>query len=220
MNYTLITSLRTQTAAARKAERFFYRASALAALVLLAACTTPPPPKPASYVVLLENPDGGTGKVLVMGDKGEQTISTANTAADLDGAQAPAPIDAAKFAQDFSATLAARPILPAQYFLYFETGGASLKPESQALLEKIIDEVTKRPAPDVSIIGHTDTVGKAEVNEAIALKRAQVISDLLQKSGMKPFALTVASHGKRNLLIATPDETPEPRNRRVEVSVR
>jgi two-component system sensor histidine kinase/response regulator len=79
---------------------------------------------------------------------------------------------------------------------------------------------THRPAADVSITGHTDTVGKAELNEAIALKRAQAISDLLKQNGMQPFALTVGSHGKRNLLVPTPDETPEPRNRRVEVSVR
>ena len=193
----------------------------LAAAVLAVACATPPPPpKPASYVVLLENPTGGTGKVIVTGDKGQQTISTANSGANLDGGTPAAPVDSAKFEQDFATTLAARPMLPAQYLLYFESGGVNLTAESQALLPKIIEDVTKRPAADVSIIGHTDTVGKAELNEAIALKRAQSISDLLKQNGMQPFALTVASHGKRNLLIATPDDTPEPRNRRVEVSVR
>lgn len=195
---------------------------AITVAVLLAGCAAPPPPlpKPVSYVVLLENPGGGTGRVIVTGNKGEQTISTANTGANLDGSQAAAPVDAARFEKDFGTTLAARPMLPAQYFLYFETGGVNLTPESQALLQTIIADVTKRPAADVSIIGHTDTVGKADINEGIALKRAQSISELLKQRGMQPFALTVASHGKRNLLIPTPDETPEPRNRRVEVSVR
>jgi peptidoglycan-associated lipoprotein len=32
--------------------------------------------------------------------------------------------------------------------------------------------------------------------------------------------ITVVSHGERNLLIATPDNTPEPKNRRVEITVR
>lgn len=194
--------------------------TAVAAALVLTGCAAPPPPKPVSYVVLLENPGGGTGRVIVTGDKGEQTISTANTGANLDGSQAARPIDAAAFERDFGTTLAARPMLPAQYFLYFETGGVNLTAESQALLQTIVTDVTKRPAADVSIIGHTDTVGKADVNEAIALKRAQSISELLQQKGMQPFALTVASHGKRNLLVPTPDETPEPRNRRVEVSVR
>jgi len=33
-------------------------------------------------------------------------------------------------------------------------------------------------------------------------------------------AVVVESHGKRNLLVPTPDETPEPRNRRVEITIR
>ncbi len=73
---------------------------------------------------------------------------------------------------------------------------------------------------DVSIIGHSDTVGKAEANAALALKRAQAIGDLLKEKGLKVEALSIESHGESNLLVKTPDETPEPRNRRVEVSIR
>jgi outer membrane protein OmpA-like peptidoglycan-associated protein len=129
-------------------------------------------------------------------------------------------VDPAQFRKDFSGVMAARPRLPVQYFLYFESGGTSLTAESLTLLPKIITEVVGRPASDVSIIGHSDTVGKAESNEVLALKRAQSIAELLQEKGMKPFAMVVESHGERNLLVPTPDETPEPRNRRVEVSVR
>lgn len=192
----------------------------MAGTLLASGCTTPPLSKPVSYVVLLENPDGSTGKVIVTGDKGQQIVSVANTAADLDGGKAAAPVDADKFKKDFGAALAARPMLPAQYLLYFENGGVTLTPESQAVLQTIINDVTRRAAADVSIIGHTDTVGTAPVNEAIALQRAQSIATLLRQHGMQPFALTVASHGKHNLLVPSPDETPEPRNRRVEVSVR
>jgi outer membrane protein OmpA-like peptidoglycan-associated protein len=173
-----------------------------------------------SYVVLLENPTGGTGKVIVEGAEGQQVISNANDAVGLKGSRKAAPVDPAQFRKDFSGVMAARPRLPVQYFLYFESGGTSLTAESLTLLPKIITEVVGRPASDVSIIGHSDTVGKAESNEVLALKRAQSIAELLQEKGMKPFAMVVESHGERNLLVPTPDETPEPRNRRVEVSVR
>jgi outer membrane protein OmpA-like peptidoglycan-associated protein len=72
----------------------------------------------------------------------------------------------------------------------------------------------------MSVIGHSDTVGKAEVNEALSLKRAQTVADLIKSQGLQVDTLSVESHGKRNLLVPTPDETPEPRNRRVEISVR
>lgn len=173
-----------------------------------------------SYVVLLEDPQGGVGKVTVSGKKGAQTIEQAMHAADLDGGKPPQPVDTRRFQEDFGAVLAAQPVLPARYLLYFQTGGSELTEESRALLPRIVDDVKARPVADVSVIGHTDTVGNADANEALALKRAQGIASLLTEQGLQPYAMAVESHGERNLLVQTPDETDEPRNRRVEISVR
>lgn len=173
-----------------------------------------------SYVALLESPDGTTGQVIVKSNKGEQVISTARQGAPLDGSSAPAPVDEAKLKKDFADAMAARP-LPADHFqLYFESGGAVLTADSGAMLPKIVEAASKRPAVDISVIGHTDTVGKADQNEALALKRANTVAELLKAKGLKAHALTVESHGERNLLVKTPDETAEPRNRRVEISIR
>ena len=193
-------------------------AFALGALVVggVTGCAS----KPASYIVLLESPDGTTGKVVVKGKKGEQLIDTARNAAPMDGSAPPAPVDETKFSKDFSDAIAARPALPEHFLLYFESGGTMLTPESSAALDKIIEVAGKRPAVDMSVIGHTDTPGKAELNEALALKRALAVADLLKQKGLKVQALSVESHGERNLLVPTPDDTPEPRNRRVEVSIR
>jgi outer membrane protein OmpA-like peptidoglycan-associated protein len=138
----------------------------------------------------------------------------------LDGSTPAAPVAEAVLQKDFGEAMAARPELPAHFILYFESGGAKLTPESQLQLPQIIASAEKRATVDMSIIGHSDTVGRAEVNEALSLKRAQVVADLIKSQGLHVEALVVESHGKRNLLIPTPDETPEPRNRRVEVSIR
>lgn len=186
---------------------------------VLAGCASKPI-QPKSYVVLLESPDGTTGQVVVKGNKGEQYIDKARHGAALDGTAPPAPVNEAKFAQDFSEVMAARPAMPIHFLLYFELGGTKLTDESTALLGKIIEAAGKRPAVDMSIIGHTDTAGKAELNEALALKRANEIAGILKDKGLAVNALSVESHGERNLLVQTPDETPEPRNRRVEISIR
>ena len=73
---------------------------------------------------------------------------------------------------------------------------------------------------NVSVIGHTDTVASEKTNEELSLKRAQFVADLLKNKGLKIHALNIEWHGKRNLLVKTPDNTPEAKNRRVEVSVR
>lgn len=186
----------------------------LAAISLLAGCGS------KSYVVLLENPDGSTGAVVVKGAKGEQVIDQARQGAAVDGSAKPAPVPEADIQRDFASAMAARPLLPEHFLLYFESGGAQLTADSNALLPKIVENAAKRPAVDVSIIGHTDTLGRADQNEALALKRAQAIAELIKKKGLKVHALSVESHGERNPLIKTPDDKPEPRNRRVEVSLR
>ena len=182
----------------------------------LAGCAS----KPKSYVVLLESPDGTTGQVVVKGSKGEQVVAKARQGVPLDGTAPPAPVDEEKFKKDFSEAIAARPAMPDHFLLYFESGGTRLTAESSAMLPKIFEAASKRPAVDMSVIGHTDTVGKAELNESLALKRANEVAAMLKDRGLKVHALTVESHGERNLLIKTPDETQEPRNRRVEISIR
>jgi peptidoglycan-associated lipoprotein len=173
-----------------------------------------------SYVVLLDNPDGSTGKIVVRGEKGEQQIDKSMHGAALDGSQQPAAIEESRVRQDFGQAMAARPQLPERFLLYFELGGATLTAASQGIAAEIVSNAANRPAVDVSIIGHTDTSGNAEQNNVLALKRAQAVAELMQQQGLKAHALIVESHGERNLLIQTPDETPEPRNRRVEISLR
>jgi outer membrane protein OmpA-like peptidoglycan-associated protein len=72
----------------------------------------------------------------------------------------------------------------------------------------------------VSVIGHTDTMGQAKANVALGLTRARFVRNLLVDAGLDPGTIEVLSHGESALLIRTPDETPEPRNRRVEITVR
>ena len=50
--------------------------------------------------------------------------------------------------------------------------------------------------------------------------RNAVRRDLLTQAGLDASTINVTSLGEADLLIKTPDETPEPRNRRVEIAVR
>lgn len=196
----------------------------LGAVAVLAGCASPPPPAPPafpkSYVVLLPNADGSVGQVTVKGDKGEQRLTQANQAAGADGSAAPRPVDASQLKQDFGDAMQARPAKPEQFLLYFERGGTELTAESRALLPRILELARTRAAVDMSVIGHTDTQGAADVNERLALQRANAIAQMLRQQGLSLAALVVESHGERNLLVPTPDNVEEPRNRRVEITLR
>ncbi len=76
------------------------------------------------------------------------------------------------------------------------------------------------PVPEVAIVGHTDTMGNADTNVALGLKRATSVQRLLVDAGLDPAIIEVRSHGEVDQAVKTPDNTPEPRNRRVEIVVR
>jgi outer membrane protein OmpA-like peptidoglycan-associated protein len=116
--------------------------------------------------------------------------------------------------------LAALPKRPAQFILYFEHDTADLTVESRVLLQKMLGTIRDRSPVDVSVVGHTDTVGEKVYNYALSLKRARAVASILQGEGVDPSVLDITSHGKDNPLVPTGDQVSEPRNRRVEITVR
>lgn len=217
MNLRMLTGLRFAGA--------LQAAAATALALLLAGCASPPPPLPpaaSSYVVLLDNPDGTSGKVRISTVKGVTMLEKNRQAVRFSDPPGNVfEVSQDRINKDFSAALAAMPVRPASFLLYFAPGGTRLTTESEAVILKILAEIANRAVPDISVIGHTDTSGSGEDNEKLGLDRARFVADLIGRSNrIDPARMAVESHGEKNLLVATPDNSPEARNRRVEVTVR
>ena len=102
----------------------------------------------------------------------------------------------------------------------FANGSAELTPAAI----KTLDELGRAlSSPALSgyrfrIEGHTDTVGSPAYNMSLSQQRAaSVASYLEQKFGVGAARLEAVGRGQEGLLVPTPDQTPEPRNRRVQV---
>lgn len=201
--------------------------AALALATVTAGCApkvVPQPPPRADLIVLAADPDdGGLGAATVATPQGSVELTASDQGTRVVAGQAPAPpapVAAAELQRIFGDAMSARPLPPRQFLLYFESGGDTLTPASQALVPEIVQFVGQRPAPDVSVIGHSDTTGDSDDNVELAMRRATLIRDLLVKNGLDPAQVDIASHGEADLLVKTPDNTPEEKNRRVEVTVR
>jgi outer membrane protein OmpA-like peptidoglycan-associated protein len=120
----------------------------------------------------------------------------------------------------FAATLVALPSKPASFLLYFLKGEDELTAESKKEVERMLAEMAKRPAAEISVIGHTDTFGSAQFNDKLSLQRAKRVRQLLIARGIPADSVSIAGRGERELLIPTRDKVHEPGNRRVEVNVR
>jgi outer membrane protein OmpA-like peptidoglycan-associated protein len=120
----------------------------------------------------------------------------------------------------FGPALNAMPERPRHFILYFRSDTTELTAESRKLLPEALAEFERRPAGEIAVVGHTDRAAPVGYNERLALRRAQAIRDQLVALGAKREVIEVASHGESNPLIPTADGVREPRNRRVEITIR
>ena len=197
------------------------RRAALAALALLLLVGCAKPMRDDLYV-LVPDQEGKTG-ALAVESGGQQTVLDrpyASARVTEPGRVQPGTISEQEARQAFGAALGAQPARPASFILYFLEGRDELTPDSRALLARILDEIARRPAAEIVVIGHTDRVGAVPFNDALSLRRAERVRDELVKVGIAADRIRVAGRGEREPLVPTADEVAEARNRRVEINVR
>jgi outer membrane protein OmpA-like peptidoglycan-associated protein len=196
---------------------FFRYSAACIGTLLLAACSTT-----KTLVVLRPEESGSAGAVTVGEGPSAAVLDTPLAVATVDsrgqidkGAVTPEEVQ-----RTFGEALAAEPPKPLNFTLYFETASIEVIPDSRPILEALFAEVAKRQAVEVQVTGHTDRVGTEASNDRLSLERAQAVRDMLVQRGLKTTFIRAVGRGEREPLIPTPDEQPEPRNRRVEVIIR
>jgi outer membrane protein OmpA-like peptidoglycan-associated protein len=190
--------------------------AALASIVLLSGC-----PRQALFVVLPNAEGGGVGAITVEEGKTATTLDQPYaTAESRAGGTAIVEESRGNISVIFRSAIAAQPILPRRFRLYFIVGSSELTPESKLAYRAVFDDTKQRSVYEIEVIGFTDTVGNLPYNQALSLRRAAAIRDTLVRDGVNRQTISIAGRGKRDLLVPTADETPEPRNRRVEITVR
>lgn len=172
--------------------------------------------------MLLPGAGGTVGALVVTSEGQQQTLSTAHAAVKVGrpGALETTTATAADVRAAFGAALTAQPPRPTSFLLYFVVNSDRLTPESQRVVTAILSDIASRPAPEVLVIGHTDTMGAATYNDRLSLQRAERIRTRLIERGIAADSIQASGRGERELLVSTPDRVPEPRNRRVEIVVR
>ena len=102
----------------------------------------------------------------------------------------------------------------------FATGSAELTPEAAQVLDNLGKAISDQTLASYRfrIEGHTDTVGTRPYNKELSDRRATAVVDYLATNfHVDRSRLQAVGMGEDGLLVPTPDQTPEPRNRRVQV---
>lgn len=198
---------------------------AIAAVSALTACG----PKRIS------SPDPGQDLIVLLSDSDTKTTGAAGVSNSLGAVDLDAEREAVLVAVNrppvlttltedevqriFGDALSALPPAPRRFTLYFRFESDELTDQSRALIPEVLAAVKQHAVQDVIVVGHTDTMGTQRANYGLGLKRAQMVRNLLVAAGLNG-TIEVTSVGELEPLVKTPDETPEARNRRVEIAVR
>ncbi|TCK95215.1 outer membrane protein OmpA-like peptidoglycan-associated protein [Paraburkholderia sp. BL9I2N2] len=191
-------------------------AAAFVMLALLAACSTP------DKIILLPDPDGKVGAVVVHSATGEQTIDKAYAGVDVTkSGSIEKTLDSQSTVQArYGELLAARPPRPMTFTIFFLFDSATeLAPESAATVKKLKAVLATWPAPQLVVVGHTDLAGSQDFNDKLSMQRAQTVATFLIKQGIPAQQIEIAARGKREPLVPTADGVPHRMNRRAVITV-
>jgi len=202
----------------------------LGALLAAAGCARRPvvlpprvaEPSPEDLVVVVPAADGTVGSVAVTRGSERVVLDSPYAVARVRGTAGVevGRTTGAEVRAAFGAALEAQPPRPAAFTVFFVFGTDEPTPESRQLIARIATEISGWPAAEVVVVGHTDRVGSEAENDELSRQRAQRVARLLQDAGIGEERIRVAGRGEREPLVATEDEVPEPRNRRVDITVR
>jgi len=102
-------------------------------------------------------------------------------------------------------------------YINFDTGKATIKPESEPIIGQIITLLKDNPDLNLSVEGHTDNVGTPQSNKVLSEQRAKAVVSAIVGGGIDASRLTSMGWGQEKPVADNRAEEGRAKNRRVEI---
>ena len=185
--------------------------------------------KPKTTVVLLKNKKRHNA-VVISTDQGSQRLERVRAYSDLTQDDRPPTSPKIMSKEELKRRMGELASIsikhPISYFFYFKKGTMELTPSSQKRIDKAITSIIERVPCMVDVIGHTERRGIQEENIQTSYQQALYLESILKKEILKritykkDITLTTKGYGEEDLLIPTPNNREEEKNRNVEVFIK
>lgn len=103
--------------------------------------------------------------------------------------------------------------------IFFESGKATLKPESYTELDRVARLLNDSPSLKIEIGGHTDNVGNADFNKKLSENRAEAVTNYILSKGVTPERVAAVGYGMEKPVASNDTEEGKMQNRRVEFTI-
>jgi outer membrane protein OmpA-like peptidoglycan-associated protein len=104
--------------------------------------------------------------------------------------------------------------------ILFATGSATLRGDLTQDLRAVARSLLNYPNTTVQVIGHTDNVGSAAMNQDLSQRRAASVSSILQSNGVPGGRIVAFGRGEDQPIASNLSEAGRAQNRRVEIIIR
>ena len=103
------------------------------------------------------------------------------------------------------------------YMVFFDFNKSDLTAQAVRIVDQAAKNAAVEKVTELTVTGHTDTVGSDAYNMRLSRRRAEAVAAELEKQGVPSGEIEIVAKGKRDLLVPTGDGVREPQNRRVHI---
>lgn len=117
-----------------------------------------------------------------------------------------------EYATEITSTVSSK-----SYDIHFETGSATVKPESYVMLDEILKSAIVAENLKVGVYGHTDDVGQPVLNQRLSEDRAASVRAYLLQNGLRSDRVESRGLGESEPLVPNTNAANRAKNRRVQL---
>ncbi len=103
------------------------------------------------------------------------------------------------------------------YMVFFDFNKSDLTPQAVQIVDQAAANAGPTHVTQLTVTGHTDTVGSDAYNMRLSRRRAESVAVELEAKGIPSSEIEIVAKGKHDLLVPTGDGVREPQNRRVQI---
>ena len=102
-------------------------------------------------------------------------------------------------------------------YINFDTGKSVIRPESQPVIDQIVQMMKANPGLKIGVEGHTDNVGSPSSNKSLSEARANSVVSAIVAQGITADRLNPEGYGQDRPIADNSTEEGRAKNRRVEL---
>ena len=103
--------------------------------------------------------------------------------------------------------------------VFFDTNSTTLSQQGSMTVSEAASVAKSIANSKVAVTGFADTDGAPAYNQALSQRRATAVKNALVSKGVPAQSITTTGSGETGLLVNTPDQTKNEKNRRVQIVV-